>query len=88
MFGMGVARIRPTNRSSIYIARDNKQYSAYKTRIDSVKDLAMWFEYTGFPEEASSPEDYARLLKLRGYYTDSESNYANSLRYYYDRQIN
>lgn len=65
-------------------------YKRYDNISQSVSDLVGWLKRRiqegNFPDfdKVTSPEAYAVLLKKNNYFTDSVTNYANGLSYYYN----
>lgn len=67
--------------------KNSDHYARFRTIEDSARDkIERNYKITMggvTPEQlkrASSPEEFAKLLKMRGYYGDSEANYARGLR--------
>jgi uncharacterized FlgJ-related protein len=80
-FGMGF----PRDRKAINTGRTDRkvegQYmSVYKDLNQSVKDFLLWLDYNKFPANLSSPEDFVRVLKDKGYFVDSAYNYFNGVK--------
>lgn len=85
-FGMTVPKLR---KSPFIIAADKKQpdgsgnYAKYLNVQDSTKDLIHWFTYNGITlNTITSPEQYANVLKSKGYYGDTVQNYLSGLKTY------
>lgn len=72
-FGMGVPKKRPSTRNGQHFDKNsNMFYSTYTNFADSVRDIILWMDYSKFPGNVISPEDFALQLKSRGYATDPD----------------
>lgn len=85
IFSMGFPRIRPALNIGSSKAFDSQgkepsNWSVYSSYDMAIKDLILWFEYTKFPTNLTTPFQFARELKSRGYYTDSFDNYLEGLK--------
>jgi len=71
MFGMKKPERRPFVGSKNYTG----SYMQYNTVSQSIQDLLLWMDYTGFPTFVPNVTAYVSELKKRSYFTDSSSNY-------------
>jgi len=85
-FGMTVPSVR---KSPFIIGKDsiqpdgNMNYAKYANIEDSTKDLIHWFTFNHISlNNISNREQYANILKSKGYYGDSLTNYLNGLKTY------
>lgn len=74
-FGMRYPRIRQTTAVG-----EKGGYSVYETVADSFKDIVFYLKYVRIPKAAeASVSTYSEFLKMRKYYEDEFSNYANGV---------
>lgn len=71
LFGMK----KPVSRAFIGSKDSGNQYMSYQSYSDSVRDLFLWMDYTGFPVSVSGSAQYVAELKKRGYFTDNLFTY-------------
>jgi len=76
-FGMGVARIRETNRIGTYLASNGENFSTYKNFDDSVIDYLLWCKYFNMPTNFVRPQQFVNFLVSKGYAEDP--NYAEKV---------
>jgi hypothetical protein len=79
MFGMGVPGSRNSLRSGKFISRDGREYSKFKSVLDSAKDFRLYLENQNFPVPLTEA-GYVWELKNRGYFEDSYNNYLKGVR--------
>lgn len=53
-------------------------YRHYKSNSESIRDMIQYLEHMNYPILNDS-ESYAEVLKQKGYYGDTESNYLNGI---------
>ena len=76
-FGMGVARVRDTNRIGTYLATNGEEFSTYRSFEDSVKDYVLWADYFRMPTNFIRPQQFVDFLEKKGYAEDP--NYADKV---------
>lgn len=84
IFSMGFPSKRPARNIGSSKAKTNNplepaNWSVYNSFDQALEDLLLWFDYTKFPTNISDPLTFANALKMRGYYTDSLTNYYQGL---------
>jgi hypothetical protein len=79
MFGMGIPGSRNSLRSGKFISRDGREYSKFKSVLDSAKDFRLYLENQNFPVPLTEA-GYVWELKNRGYFEDSYNNYLKGVR--------
>jgi hypothetical protein len=68
--GMNIPKQRP------FVGfKDSGPYMRYKDWNQSIEDLLLWMNYTGFPVYVADSRQYVQELKKRGYFEDTEQNY-------------
>lgn len=70
-FGMGVAKDRSTNRSGTIWNTDGgnmREFSAYSSLKDSVRDLLLYMDYSNYPADFVSPDALVAFMKQKGYF--------------------
>lgn len=72
----------PKQRKTLAIRPDWNNYAVYRCSISAIRDLRLWFEYFDFPNKVSSPYEYAKELKNRGYFESDLLDYANGIERY------
>lgn len=70
LFGMKRPQTRPFLGSGVV-----GDYARYSSWGESVQDLLLWMDYTGFPVSVSGSAEYVEQLKKRNYFEDSISTY-------------
>lgn len=81
IFGMGFPYSRTASNDGMTEYKIEGQYmSNYKNIDQAIQDLLLWFDYNNFPTNLSSVDEFSDKLREKGYYTDSVSNYTNSLK--------
>lgn len=75
-FGMKNASVRDQLGKEV----ENDVYRHYKSLTESIKDLALWMDFTNFPDQVDSLETYVDELKKRKYFEDTTSNYLNGMK--------
>lgn len=79
-FGMNVPSKRPFIGTKGTPTPEGANYAKYKTVADSFSDLLLYFEYTNFPDDVTTAEQFVNALQRRKYFTDSQSNYLQGLK--------
>lgn len=80
LFGMRHPVVRETLSTG-----EKGGYANFKTRADSVRDLILYFKEFKAPAKYESINDYVKMLKGNGYFTDNYVNYFNPVRTYYNQ---
>lgn len=83
MFGMKRALRRPQNATQGLASPDPepyKYYARFSSDSESLRDMINWLRFNRFPTQVSSVDEYAELMKSKGFYGDTVANYANGLR--------
>jgi hypothetical protein len=75
LFGMK----KPYIRAFLGTAKGAGEFLKYKDRAESVQDLILWMEHTGFPETVSGSADYVQQLKKRKYFEDNLGTYTKGV---------
>jgi flagellum-specific peptidoglycan hydrolase FlgJ len=75
LFGMKKPFIRPFVGSK----NSSNEYMTYESYDQSVKDLLLWMDNTGFPVSVRGSSEYVAELKKRGYFTDNYFTYLNGI---------
>jgi len=79
-FGMKLPRVRPSKAIGPgLMSPEGNNYARYASEIDSLLDLFMWMDYSKFPLAVESSAQYAKELKNRGYYGDTEIAYLRGI---------
>jgi uncharacterized FlgJ-related protein len=74
-FGMRFPRIRKTTAIG-----EKGGYANYESVADSFKDIVLYLEYSRVPKAVQdSVSSYTQFLKMRKYYEDEFSNYADGV---------
>lgn len=77
-FGMKLPQRRLT-----YAYTEERGHARYHTVGDAVGDLWLWLQFHSIDvAEMKDITDYADTLKKRGYYEDSQRNYANGMKHW------
>jgi flagellum-specific peptidoglycan hydrolase FlgJ len=75
LFGMKKPLIRPFVGSK----SSSNSYMTYESYDQSVKDLLLWMDSTGFPISVKGSSEYVAELKKRGYFEDNYFTYLNGI---------
>jgi hypothetical protein len=80
-YGMGVARKRKYTRAGVTEGRydGNRQLSRYYDLEQGLKDMQYLLDWYDTPNRYFTPEEWARYMKQRSFYTADESKYARGL---------
>jgi hypothetical protein len=82
--------------SNVYLTLNNAfgfgyqgggNYNGYNSIQDSVSDVVNWLTNNVPNFNTLDPDQYAQALSAAGYYTDSESNYAQGIWNYMDNNL-
>lgn len=89
-YGMKMPRVRPHPwiKGASNIVRTSEgsaPYAEYESAYHSTRDLIDWLTYSKIPLNIPTVEEYAAVLKKKGYYGDSQANYLKNLIYWYSR---
>lgn len=66
-------------KSEVYEGGMDTPVQGYRNDTQSIQDLLLWMDYTKFPKRVANAAAYVRQLKIRGYFTSSESDYLKGL---------
>lgn len=83
MFGMKKALRRPQNATQGLASPEPepyKYYARFDSDSESLRDMLNWLRFNRFPTQVGSVEEYAELMRSKGFYTDSLANYTNALK--------
>lgn len=77
MFGMKTAlkRRQLGRESGEHESDGGTSIRAYRTDVQSLRDLFLYFDYVKFPRYVSSVDQYVNELKKRGYFSTTYENY-------------
>ena len=78
-FGMMKRRSDTLAINSLGRAEGRKGYATYQNIDDSTGAVIQLLKERKCPMNFTSARQYAKWLKLKGYYSDKESNYSNAL---------
>ena len=86
-FGMKQPKVRPTTSIGGGTAAPSSEgttpYARYKDVADSAKDLVLWLQYNRVDlSGVTTAQQYATILKDKGYYGNTMSEYITGVTYY------
>jgi len=73
----------PTKRETTSKGAGANNFAMYASLEDSVKDFLLWWQYNRitFPD---NPTEAVRLMKSKGYFTDTIENYTKAVNWFYN----
>ena len=83
MFGMKLALRRPQNATKGLASPEPepyKYYARFESDSESMRDFINWLRFNRFPTNVTGVDQYAQLMKDKGFYGDSVENYTRALR--------
>lgn len=80
-WGMGCVKKRPTTQTGCTTEKfEGMSKGIYSNDYSAGEDIVLYMDYFNYPENVESLEEFANLLKQKGYYTTSYSNYLKALK--------
>lgn len=82
MFGMkgAVKRRQLGRKGTAYESDGGTAIQIYRSDIQSLRDLFLYFDYVNFPRYVDSPERYVAELKKRGYFSTTSEHYLSLIK--------
>lgn len=71
---MKMPRIRPTTSIS-----SNEEFASFLSLEDSVNDQILYLKHFSVPTDITEAKEFARILKIKNYYTDTQDNYTRGI---------
>lgn len=85
LFGMGVPTVRRSLRSGVWTGIDGgeeRQFSAYASTANSVKDLVLYLQSRSYPTTFGSAEQFVNFMRSKGYFESDPQKYLDGIKRY------
>ena len=81
-FGMTVPRIRPFLGTSSNIYHEGLPMAKYSSTYRSAQDFVEYLKYFNYPTNIKSIDSFVKMMKDKGYFSDSYTNYLKGVKSY------